>query len=361
MKHLTSIVAAAAIAITGTALAQQKKAPAKTLKVGDNAPAIKVGTWVKGKPVTKFEDGNVYVMEFWATWCGPCIRGIPHLTELQKEYKNKGVTVVGTAIWQREDTQAGRQSKVTGFVEGQGDKMNYTVAVDDDSSMSDSWMRPAGRNGIPSAFIVGKTGKIEWIGHPGQMDSALGQIVAGNYDMEKFAAAESQARAWTTDSRRANTALRSATREGDATKVMTIVNDLTQKHGNNPQAQQMKYRAMLQFAPSQGSVFAYGSAIAKKNWNDAQFLNSISWWTVDDSNAKYRNYEQATEWAARADELTHHKDAQVIDTYARCLWEQGHIDKAIALQREAVDLADPQMKSTIEKTLKDYLAEASQG
>jgi tetratricopeptide (TPR) repeat protein len=250
---------------------------------------------------------------------------------------------------------------VSSFVEEQGNKMNYTIAVDDDSTMSDTWMRPAGRNSIPSAFIVGKTGKIEWIGHPGQMDLALGQIVAGNYDMATFAAEETKARAWTTDSRRASIALRSATRSNDASKVMTILNDLTQKHGNNPQAQTMKYRAMLQFAPSQGSVFAYGSAIAKKNWDDAQFLNSISWWTVDDPTAKYRNYQQATEWAARADELTHHKDAQIIDTYARCLWEQGHIDKAIALQRKAVDLADPQMKSTIEKTLKDYLAEASQG
>jgi thiol-disulfide isomerase/thioredoxin len=65
-----------------------------TFKIGDRAPAIEPIAWLHGDPVTKYEPGRVYVVEFWATWCPPCIRIIPHLSAVQKKYVNT-VTVVG--------------------------------------------------------------------------------------------------------------------------------------------------------------------------------------------------------------------------------------------------------------------------
>lgn len=358
MRRFVTIAAAAAIACTGTLVAQDTDKK-KTLKAGDDAPAIKVGTWVKGKPVTKFEPGKVYVMEFWATWCGPCIVGIPHLTELQKEYKDKDVTIVGTAIWQREDSQQGRVDKVRSFVEGQGDKMNYTIAVDDDKWMSDHWMRPAGRGGIPSAFIVGKTGKVEWMGHPNRMDGALKAVVAGTFDREAFAKQEAKERKWNTDRRRVLSQVSRAKRDNDGAKALEILNEAVKEHPDQPELQGERYRLMLQFAKSASAVSEYGHTIAKANWDDAMFLNKISWWTVDDKLAMHRNLDGALSWAQRADELTDHKDGQIIDTVARCWWEKGETSKAIELQRRAVEFAPDQFKEQIEATLKEYIRDAA--
>lgn len=137
-----------------------------SLKVGSKAPAVKADKWVKGTEVKSFESGKVYVMEFWATWCPPCIKSIPLLTDLQKTHKE--VTVIGMASSERKASTGDdkRLEKVESFVKGKGDEMNYTVAYDANGTMGKDWLRAAGQNGIPCAFVVDGSGKITWIGNP---------------------------------------------------------------------------------------------------------------------------------------------------------------------------------------------------
>jgi thiol-disulfide isomerase/thioredoxin len=124
------------------------------------APALTVSKWVKGEPVI-IADGkgkDVYVVEFWATWCPPCRESIPHLTELQKKYKDANVVVVGITD---EDIDP-----VKSFVATMGDKMNYHVAVDKDQKTYEAFNKVAAFDAIPTAFVIDKTGKVVWQGHP---------------------------------------------------------------------------------------------------------------------------------------------------------------------------------------------------
>ncbi len=147
-------------------------AAAVPTKLGDAAYPLAGLTWVKGDPVT-IAPGNVYVVEFWATWCPPCRDSIPHLTELQAKYGDR-VVFVGVS---NEDV-----ATVKPFVANLGDQMAYTVAVDTAGKVGNGYMTAFGQRGIPTAFIVDAEGRVVWLGHPmGDLETVLDRVLAGTY------------------------------------------------------------------------------------------------------------------------------------------------------------------------------------
>lgn len=188
------LIGATFLAGPGQAVAQApqaKAAPAVTLKVGDPAPAFKHGPWLKGAPVEALAKGRIYVLEFWATWCGPCIAAIPHVTELAKKHEGK-VTFIGVNVLENGKNPADIDRKVAAFVKEKGAAMGYLVCRDSaDKAMEKGWLEAAGVQGIPATFIVDGSGRIVWKGHPLAMDPILDQVLAGKFDP---AAAEKEAK-----------------------------------------------------------------------------------------------------------------------------------------------------------------------
>ncbi|QJW93699.1 TlpA disulfide reductase family protein [Frigoriglobus tundricola] len=145
---------------------------AEPLTIGSPAPELKIRTWVKGDPVTGIEKGKVYVVEFWGTACAPCIKCMPHMSELQRQHKD----VVFACLCDE------KEKDVRDFVAKHDKNMGFRVGWDEKGRMWTAWMGAAGHEGIPTAFVVDATGTIAWIGHPAEMDEPLQRIREGKYD-----------------------------------------------------------------------------------------------------------------------------------------------------------------------------------
>jgi thiol-disulfide isomerase/thioredoxin len=139
---------------------------------GSPAPAFTVDSFVRGPEAKTLELGKVHVIEFWATWCGPCVASMPHLTELQKQ--NPDVQFIGVAGFERGKDAADGTKRVDEFVKAKGDAIGFAIAFDGDGTMAKTWMTAAKRNSIPTSFVVGKDGNIAFIGSPNaELDAAI--------------------------------------------------------------------------------------------------------------------------------------------------------------------------------------------
>ena len=96
-------------------------------KVGDTAPPLSVDKWLQGEPIEKLDKGKVYVVEFWGTWCTPCLQSIPHLNALQKQHAKDGLVIIGVASHEFNGLDA-----LTNFLRKHGKKIEYPIAFDVD-------------------------------------------------------------------------------------------------------------------------------------------------------------------------------------------------------------------------------------
>ena len=155
------------------------------LTIGDKAPEIEISHWLKGSPVESFESGQIYVLEFWATWCGPCRANMPHLSEMQEKFADYDVTIIGVS-----DEKLQKVVKFLCKADSEevlwNQKIHYTLAADPDETTHDAYMRPAAQNTIPKAFIIGRDTRIEWIGYPGEMEAVLDQVVRDSWNRDEF-------------------------------------------------------------------------------------------------------------------------------------------------------------------------------
>ena len=158
-----------------------KEKDAKTgLAVGDAVPPLVVDAWLNGDGVKALEPGKIYVLDFWATWCGPCIALMPELAETARDYADQNVVVIPIT------TTDGRNSRksIEKYVAKVGKPLGLTFAVCETRTMQQTWFDAAGAEGYPTTMIVDKQGKLAFLGHPMEAADALPKIVDGTWKGE---------------------------------------------------------------------------------------------------------------------------------------------------------------------------------
>ena len=336
-----------------TLIALVLAAPA-TLTVGSKAPPLTVDAWVKGEPVKELQAGTSYVVEFWATWCGPCIKGIPHLTAMQKEFP--AVQFISVAASENGPKEK-QLDKLKTFVADKGDAMGYRVAYDSDRDMGKSWMEAAEQGGIPCAFIVGKDGVIQWIGHPMEMDKPLAAVAAGTWDLNKAkesAATEAKAEEM---NKELSKLMRSAQKSGDYKALLAKIDEAIKSDPKDSQMLMTKFQILAGPAKQPQEAIAVGKQLLAMDLSAVEF-NELAWVSATEMPEKSRDLDFSLAAAQKAVSVSKSADPAILDTLARVYWDRGDKAKAQSTQQQAVDLgaksdldADTlgEMKETLEK------------
>jgi len=377
-------------------------------ELGEPAAPLEISEWIKGEPVdlAAVKGKKVVVVEFWATWCGPCRVSIPHLTEMQKKYAKRDVIMIGVS----DETSA----KVKPFVDSMGDKMDYTVALDKDNKTSAGYMEKYGINGIPHAFVVDKEGRIAWHGHPmSGLERVLDQMAANTFDLavekkrdgaqRKIQEYFEMAMKGEDDAKLDKLAVQIAALDKElggidpeqkldladlrkSARFQSLMRDyqralvtgksetellVLEKKAAPLAPKDFKFAEFKAQFQLQRLFQEYYRAVTGKGdeskveelarkleatpSDDAETLNEIAWTLLTDEKIKTRNLKLAMKMAKAAFDASEGKDANIIDTYARALFDTGKVAEAVKQQKRAIELnEDADRKSEFEATLKRY-------
>lgn len=327
-----------------------------TLMVGHPAPKLHASKWVQGEPVKEFERDKAYLVEFWATWCGPCVVSIPHVNDLHNKFKDKGLVVIGQDIWEN-DTAA-----VQPFVKKMGEKMSYRVALDTPEEgsrgkMADTWMKAAGRNGIPSAFVVDKRGLIAWIGHPMQLkEPLLQEVLNGSFDVARAGAEYEQKlkREKTEEPLWAEFNRRIKSKEWDeADAALTKLENARPENERSDLA--VRRFHLLMDRKDYPAAYKLAARLSDAHPADVAIQGALASRMAYAPGASERDLDLTEKIARRANEAGKGTDPGMLTTLAQVLFLKGEKDAAIDYQTKAVELcAEGPRRRSLQQTLDRY-------
>jgi thiol-disulfide isomerase/thioredoxin len=117
--------------------------------------------------------GKIFVIDFWATWCGPCIAEMPHMKELYADYRQKGVEFIGVSLDQPE-AQGGLEKLLAYVDENDIAWPQYYQGAGWESEFSTSW----GINSIPCLFVVDHEGRLHSTSARGKLEEMVPALIA---------------------------------------------------------------------------------------------------------------------------------------------------------------------------------------
>ncbi len=319
------------------------------VSIGDPAPPLSVKTWVKGDPVDLSKDASkrVHMVEFWATWCPPCKASIPVLTTYQKNF-GTDLNIVSITD---PDTDRNTPTMIKEFVKDRGPEMAYTVAMDDRGATTAAYMGDD-MVGIPQAYVVDKSGKVAWIGSPldPSLDKVLKEVVAGKYDI----AAAKASVGLEAEVEKKFAALDRAYQAGQMETVWKGLIDITQLDPTNAMAMELMASLYVSDPERREGIRKWVEQHIEKHGanSNAMAVLALTLCRIDDFTLRMPDLTLKAGKAAY--DASKQQDHRAIQVYARTQYEIGALDKAIELQKKALEIATGDGKEDAQKILAFY-------
>ena len=298
------------------------------LEAGDAAPALEVEAWLQGQPVESFEPGKVYVLDFLAPWCAPCLALAPHVSELAERLAPQGVRFIGVM---GPDTSGTTRESAAQLVARKKDVLRIPVAFDRlaegrepvyeilQGKTMGAYLNGTGV-GVPGSVIIDGEGRVAWFGLPSDLAPVLESILAGRWDRRAFAARWAAAVAAEPKADE----MAKLIKEGDGAGAMRIARELIA----GP------------FDDSSGHLRMLVDKMLGAASGGAQEID----------------LDLALAAALRAEMLSEGTDATVLATLAKVWAARGDFVRAVAVQERAVPRAGD-MRPFMEKRLAEYKSE----
>ena len=352
-RLLVGLLAFAAVTIlsmqSGFAV-QETIVQQSTLTIGSKAPSLDIEHWISNgngefEKVTKFEEGKIYVIEFWATWCQPCIAAMPHIRELQEEYKDQGLQIISVSdeSLPRVEGFLGRQVRGKDGMTYRDLTSAYCLVTDPDASTQNDYMTAANQNTIPIAFIVGKSGQIEWFGHPMAIDDPINKIVNDQWDREAYVVEmETEKRL-----QKAMSKVVPLVKQGMPQEALSVLNELIKEsEDENLKERLLSLRPRLRIEIGGEQAIEPFRSESEKHANDPVVLHLMALQIVEQSDAGNEIPSELLALALKASAVAEEAAREtgrpqiigrVLDTRAHLLYINGELDSAIEAQAEAAD------------------------
>ena len=316
-------------------------------QIGDKPPPVKVAKWMTQAPPAlpgeKDGEKHFFLVEFWATWCGPCRKSIPHMAELHRKLGKDGLVILGISN-EDPETIAGFLKKKT---QGQVIDMPYYVGADNEMATNNEWMKDI--QGIPHAFLVNKSGQIVWTGNPldPTMDGVLEKVMAGKYDVETAKTAAVANKKFVELSQQLQPTYQSGNRE----KMLKTLDEMIALKPTEVQPWMIKRQMYIEFEMKE-KIPSLEADMEKAFADTPSALMELVTAELG-RDLDQRNPQILYRSATRAAQVSG-KDPEAHELLGRVQCEFGMLDAAIASQQKAIALADGKEKERLEKVLAYY-------